>query len=169
MGHYRDCLCHTIYDCILYYCALKESDCRKRSAICATRGTRSPGRHAEFVQKDGSRVSIRQHSEFLLLGANIVTQVEINVPFEIIHLVSEFRHFLLQGNPGVTRKRTIIFWPLGLDQAAAMDTVREVANRNRVGIGVIIFLQHVEIFCDNESRAGCPAWKEKDSLSVRWK
>ena len=46
-----------------------------------------------------------------------------------------------------------------------MDAVGEVADRDRVGIGVIVLLQHIEIFRDDKSGAGCAARKEKNALA----
>src|SRR5215831_10877169 len=84
---------------------------------------------------------------------------------EVVHFVSERRKFFLQGNPGIARQLAIVFRPGCLDQPAAMHAVSQMTNRNRVSIGVVVLLQHPEIFRDYKSGAIGAAREEEDAFA----
>ena len=44
---------------------------------------------AETFEKRRGRIAVRHHSHLLLLGADIVAQIEIDVAFEVDHFVAE--------------------------------------------------------------------------------
>src|SRR6185312_13723019 len=46
-----------------------------------------------------------------------------------------------------------------------MNAVGEVADRERVSIGVVVFLEYIEIFRDDKARAAGAAGKEENALS----
>src|SRR5215510_3347679 len=69
-----------------------------------TEQSRSVGLYAQPVEQQGRGVAVRQHAEFLLFGANIVAQIEIDVTFELIHFVPECREFFLQGDACIARQ-----------------------------------------------------------------
>src|SRR5690349_19294330 len=46
-----------------------------------------------------------------------------------------------------------------------MDAVGQVADCDRVSIGIVVLLQHVKIFGDDKSWAGCSARKKQNALA----
>jgi len=45
--------------------------------------------HAKSIQKYRRRIAVRNHAELGLFGADVVAQVEIEVPFEVADVVAE--------------------------------------------------------------------------------
>ena len=80
------------------------------SAIAATGRTASAERfgHGDFTpsfsQQRRGRIAVRHHAELVLLGADVVAQVEIDVALEVVHLVAERGELLLQGDARVARQ-----------------------------------------------------------------
>ena len=80
---------------------------------------------------------------------------------EFIHLVAEGRQFFLQRDACVARQLPVVFGPRRLDQSATVDAVGQMADCNRVGIGVVVLLQDIEIFRDDKARAIGAAWENR--------
>src|SRR5262245_66650765 len=99
-----------------------------------------PWGDAELFEQCRRRSAVGNHPQLLLLGANVVAQIKIDVGLKFVHFVAERRQFFLQSNAGIARKLPIVLGPWSLDQIAAMNAVGEVANRERVSIGVVVFL-----------------------------
>src|SRR5690348_8017769 len=131
-----------------------------------SRPARSPCLDTQSSEESGRWIAIGHKSKFFLFSADVVAQVEVDVAFEIGHLVPEVRQFLLQGDPGITGKLVVVFRPGCLDRAAAVDAVGEVADGDGIRIRVVVFLQHGEIFGDKKGRAHGAAGKKQDAFSV---
>ena len=86
---------------------------------------------------------------------------------EFIHLVAEGGQFFLQRDACVARQLPVVFGPRRLDQSATVDAVGQMADCNRVGIGVVVLLQDIEIFRDDKARAIGAAREKQDSLRRR--
>src|SRR5262249_41883342 len=103
--------------------------------------------------------------ELLLLGANIVAQVKIDVALKFIYLVAKGRQSFLQRDACIARELPVVLGPRRLDQAATVDAVGQMTDGNRVGIGVVVLLQDVEIFSDDESRSIGATREKQNSLA----
>src|SRR5262249_19707329 len=79
------------------------------------------------------------------------------------------RQLFLQSDARIARQLTVVLGPCRLDQSSAMHAIGEMSHRDRVGIGVVVFLQYIEVFRNDKTRAFGTARKEKNSLSGRWK
>src|SRR6185503_15286892 len=126
---------------------------RDRTAGLDRRLLGSPSFHAQACEQRRRRIAVRRHAELVLFGADIVAQVEIDVALEVVHLVTERGQFFLQGDARVARKLPVVGGPGGLERRAAVEAVGEVADRDRVGIGVVVLLQHREVFGGDKGRA----------------
>src|SRR5262245_66229208 len=114
-----------------------------------------PWGHAELFEQGRCRSAVGNHSQLLLLGANVVAQIKIDVGLKFVHFVAERCQFFLQSNAGIARKLSIVLGPWSLDQIAAMNAVGEVADRERVSIGVVVFLEYIR---SEERRVGKEGW-----------
>src|SRR5690348_11367285 len=121
----------------------------------------------EPLQQRRRRVAVRHHAELLLLGPDVVAQVEIDVAFEVGDLVAERGELLLQRDARIARQRVVVGRPRRPERAAAGETVGEMADRDRIGVGIIIFLQHVVVRRDDEAGAFGAARKEQDAAAAR--
>src|SRR6476661_2954199 len=128
---------------------------KPRTGQTASLDRRPPGSrkfHAQTREQRRRRIAIRQHAELVLFGADIVAQVEIDVALEVVYLVAECGQFFLQPNARIARKLAVVGGPRGLERRAAVEAVGEVADCDRVGIGVVVLLQHREVFGSDEGR-----------------
>src|SRR5262249_16871217 len=124
-----------------------------------------PWGDAELFEQCRRRSAVGNHPQLLLLGANVVAQIKVDVGLKFVHLVAERCQFFLQSNAGIARKLPIVLRPWRFDQITAMNAVGEVADREPVTIAVVLFLEYIEVFRDDETRAAGAAGKEEDALS----
>src|SRR6185312_14559669 len=102
---------------------------------------------------------------FLLFGADVVAQIEIDVTLEVVHMIAEGGKFLLQGDAGVTRQRMVVGRPIRSEEPAAVQPVCEMADCDRIDIGVVILLQHIEIRRDKKCRSFSAARKQQNGAA----
>src|SRR6185312_14806779 len=82
----------------------------------------------ELLQQRRGRIAVRHHAELLLLGADIVAQVEVDVALEVGDLVAERGELLLQRDARVARQRMVVGGPARPEWAAAGEAVGEMAD-----------------------------------------
>jgi hypothetical protein len=117
-------------------------------------GIKSRPIDCERLQQRFVRIAIRDHGEFHLDIANAVSHVEIDVPFEVIYLVSQIGKLMLKGNPRQARNRALVTRSGGAHRTLPAQAIRKQADRERVGVRIIVLLDDGIIIRSDERGSG---------------
>ena len=101
-------------------------------------------------------MAVRQHFVFHLNIANGISQLEVEVPFKVPNRIAELRQFSLQSDPLIARELVVVGRPTGLDWRKPANSIREMRRCQRVDIGVVVALDHVEVRGNQKGGSGGP-------------
>src|SRR5580692_7748327 len=108
---------------------------------------RPDSRHkeAEPVEKRAARMAVRRHAVAELQLADVVAQVEIEMPVEIGDLVTEACQLFLQRDALGAGRLDIVDRPSAAEPARAAQPVGEMRDRERIGIRIVVRFEHDKI------------------------
>src|SRR5665213_567688 len=115
---------------------------RRTPTVTATDGGRL---QPHLLHQRRVRVPVGDEAVLLLLGANEVAHLEVDMRGEAGLVVAKRGELLLHGDAVVAGKLGTLGRPLRLERPSALHQIGEVTDGQRIHVGVVVVLDDVEV------------------------